>query len=142
LLIRQFRRCDSHHNTHIITVSFPFTKPTKCPYDVHNSILFGHSDMFRHYCAILREFLHQVLKLVKIYNIRNICVCSTSRSEIQFARCELYCEMLQPQTLRMSYTMFSLVLKLGVRTSIKRHCSVETFRSAQIPHHWVRCMSI
>ena len=33
---------------------------------IHNSIAFYQSNMFRHYCAILREFLHQLLKPAKI----------------------------------------------------------------------------
>ena len=46
------------------------------------------------------------------------------RGEIQFARCELYCELLHTQILRMSH-IFSLLLKPGVRTPTKWHCSVK-----------------
>ena len=42
-----------------------FTKPIKCTNYRHNSIVFYHSNMFRHYCAIFTEFLHHVLKLTK-----------------------------------------------------------------------------
>jgi hypothetical protein len=38
-------------------------------YKVHNSVFFYHSDMLWQYCANLREFLHQVLKVATIRKI-------------------------------------------------------------------------
>jgi len=35
-------------------------------YKVHNSAFFYHANMLWHYCANLREFLHQVLKVTII----------------------------------------------------------------------------
>jgi hypothetical protein len=49
------------HTSNLIS----FTKPIKCTYYTHNSIVFYHSNMFPHYCAIFTEFLHHVLKLTK-----------------------------------------------------------------------------
>ena len=57
-----------------------FTKPTKCTYNLHNSIVFYHSNMFRHYCAI-RHHQGVLAPSFKtsynmIYYIRNICIYS------------------------------------------------------------------
>lgn len=43
-----------------------FTKPTEYTYNIQNNIVFCHSHMFRHNCAIFKEFLHRVLKLATI----------------------------------------------------------------------------
>jgi hypothetical protein len=49
-----------------IKISFSFTKPTKSTHKIHSSIVFLSLQNDRNYCAIFREFSHQVLKLAKI----------------------------------------------------------------------------
>jgi len=44
---------------------FSFTRPTKCNYNIHNRIDFYDSNLFRYYYTIIKDFLSQVLKLVK-----------------------------------------------------------------------------
>lgn len=57
--------CDSEmylqiaYSMHLNQLIF-FNKPTKCTYSIHSNTLFNHSNMFRHFCAIFREFVHQL----------------------------------------------------------------------------------
>ena len=51
-------------NPCILINLFSFTKPTKCTYNIHNTVVFYHSNMFRQYCAVFWEILHQAVKLV------------------------------------------------------------------------------
>jgi len=46
-----------------------YTKPNKSTHNIHKSTTFYHSNKFRPYCAILGQFLHQVLKLANILEI-------------------------------------------------------------------------
>ena len=64
-----------------------FTKPIICTWKIHKSIVFCHSNTFRHYSAIFRDFLHQILKLVKIWQITFIMFLYTAFcSKVQFSK--------------------------------------------------------
>ena len=62
---------------------FTFTKAAKCVCDIHSSIAFYHY-VFKHYCAIFRDFWHQILQLAKIYYFHNVCKYIKFRGKIQF----------------------------------------------------------
>jgi len=34
--------------------------------NIHDGLVYNHSNMFRHYCAVVREFLLYVLQVAKI----------------------------------------------------------------------------
>jgi len=51
---KQFKQ-EGNRSVNVYLILFAFPKETQCTYNVHSSIVFYHSDMFRHYCAIFRE---------------------------------------------------------------------------------------
>jgi hypothetical protein len=67
-----------------------FTKPINCAHYIHNSIVFYHSNMFRHYCAIFMECLHHVLKLAKTAQITFV-IHIALRSKIHVAQWYIQC---------------------------------------------------
>jgi hypothetical protein len=54
-----FLHLETPYTVHFNQLIFCTTlKPTKITHNIHSSIVFNHSNMFRHYSAVLMEFLH------------------------------------------------------------------------------------
>ena len=89
---------------------YSFTKATKITRNIHNSIVFYYSKMFRHYCVILGKFLHYVLKLVAWHFSHNRSNATTNVCIIKFFT--FTCFILTVQIIRCTYNIAIMYSRL------------------------------